>query len=464
MRRLTVILAAAAILSLPALPASNTGGLTDTVNDILRQAVESSHAPSISVAIVQNGRLVYANAAGYASLKPERKATAETRYAVGSISKQFTVAAILLAVEQGKMSLDDYVSKYYPDLTRANEITIRELLSHTSGYEDYAPQDYMVPAWTKPLSPDALLNRWAKKPLDFDPGTKWQYSNTNFVLAGRIFEKAMGQPLVPFLQKQIFDPLGMSTAGDCIADKSPEDAVAYTRYALGPPRPALREGSGWYFAAGELCMTPSDLAKWDIAFLNKRILNKDSYREFTTKVKLKNGGSTHYALGLELGDREGVPAVYHDGEVSGFLAENVVFPSKNTAVVVCSNQDGTAIIFSVSRRITHLLFSSEPEASADELAQVRGILTGLAQGKIDRALFTSNANFYFNKQALDDYRKSLSNLGPLQSVTRLRESSRGGMSHRTYKAVFQNKAVNLNVYVTSEGKYEQFLVEEVFSQ
>lgn len=438
--------------------------MTDAVNDILRSAVESSHAPSISVAIVQNGRLVYANAAGHASLKPERKATAETRYAVGSISKQFTVAAILLAVEQGKVSLDDLVSKYYPDLTRANEITIRELLSHTSGYEDYAPQDYMVPAWTKPLPPDKLLDRWAKKPLDFDPGTKWQYSNTNFVLAGRIFEKATGQPLLPFLQKQIFDPLGMSTAGDCIADKSPEDAVAYTRYALGPPRPALREGPGWYFAAGELCMTPSDLAKWDITFLNKRILDSDSYREFTKEVKLKNGGSTHYALGLELGDREGVPAVYHDGEVSGFLAENVVFPSKNTAVVVCSNQDGTGIIFSVSRQITHLLLSAEPEASADELARVRGILTGLAQGKIDRSLFTGNANFYFNQLALDDYRKSLSGLGPLQSVTRLRESSRGGMSHRTYKAVFQNKAVNLNVYVTPEGKYEQFLVEEVFSQ
>jgi CubicO group peptidase (beta-lactamase class C family) len=464
MRRLTVILAAAAILSLPALPASNTGGLTDMVNDILRQAVESSHAPSISVAIVQNGRFVYANAAGRASLKPERKATAETRYAVGSISKQFTVAAILLAVEQGKISLDDPVSKYYSDLTQANEITIRELLSHTSGYEDYAPQDYMVPAWTKPLSPDALLDRWAKKPLDFDPGTKWQYSNTNFVLAGRIFEKAMGQPLLPFLQKQIFDPLGMSTAGDCIADKSPDDAVAYTRYALGPPRPALREGPGWYFAAGELCMTPSDLAKWDVAFLNKRILKRDSYREFTTEVKLKNGGSTHYALGLELGDREGVPDVYHDGEVSGFLAENVVFPSKDTAVVVCSNQDGTGIIFSVSRQITHLLLSAEPEATAEELAQVRGILTGLAQGKIDRSLFTSNANFYFSHLALDDYRKSLSRLGPLQSVTRLRESSRGGMSHRTYKTVFQNKVVNLNIYMTPEGKYEQFLVEEVFSQ
>jgi D-alanyl-D-alanine carboxypeptidase len=95
------------------------------------------------------------------------------------------------------------VSKYFPDLTRASEITVRELLSHTSGYEDFAPQDYMIPEWTKPTSPEAILNEWARKPLDFDPGTKWQYSNTNFVLAGRIFEKASGQDLMTFLNEKI---------------------------------------------------------------------------------------------------------------------------------------------------------------------------------------------------------------------------------------------------------------------
>src|SRR5579863_9301731 len=238
--------------------------LTAEQESAVEHMLEQSGAPSVSVAIVESGQLSYAKAFGKASLSPERAAGADTRYAIGSISKQFTVAAILLAQEEGKLSLDDKVSKYFPQFTRANEVTIRELLSHTSGYSDYAPQDYMIPEWTKPTTPDAILDEWARKPLDFDPGTKWQYSNTNFVLAGRIFEKATGQDFMKFLQDHIFKPLDMKTAGDCSVDKRPGDAVAYTRYGLGPARPALREGPGWYFADGELCMTPSDLAKWDI--------------------------------------------------------------------------------------------------------------------------------------------------------------------------------------------------------
>ncbi|MGA8597302.1 MAG: serine hydrolase domain-containing protein [Bryobacteraceae bacterium] len=462
MSRIIVVLLAIAVVGIPSGAAPGDTSMSAQVDAILSKALQSSNAPSISVAVVQGGKLVYAIASGRAALEPERKASADTRYAIGSISKQFTAAAILLETEQGKLSLDDPVSKYYPSLTRASEITVRELLSHASGYEDYAPQDYMIPAWIRPTTPDEILNGWAKKPLNFDPGTKWQYSNTNYVLAGKILEKTSGAALMPILHSHIFDPLGITTAGDCSVDKTPESAVAYTRYALGPPRPALREGPGWYFGAGELCMTPSDLAKWDIAFLEKRILNEAAYRSFTTEVKLKNGNGTHYALGLELGDLDGVPMIYHGGEVSGFLAENMVFPTKNAAVIVCSNQDGTGIISSVSREIAHLLVSAQKPARPEELAQVRSILAGLALGAIDRSLFTSNANFYFTQTALDDYRRSLAPIGPLESLTRSNESLRGGMTHRTYRAAFQRKTVNLNVYVTPEGKYEQFLVEEMF--
>jgi CubicO group peptidase (beta-lactamase class C family) len=444
-------------------PAQAPEPLAGSVDAVLDKSLASSGAPSLAVAVVRNSEFAYATAAGKASLSPNRAATKETRYAVGSISKQFTAAALLLLQEQGKVSLDDKVAKYFPGLTRANEVTIRELLSHTSGYEDYAPQDYMIPEWTKPIAPDTILDRWAKKPLNFDPGTRWQYSNTNYVLAAKIFEKASGQNLLEFLQSRIFDPLGMHSAGDCIADKSPNDAVAYTRYALGPPRPAMREGAGWYFGAGELCMTPADLARWDAAFLRRKILDARSYREFTTEVKLKNGDSTHYALGLQLGDFDGVPTISHSGEVSGFLAINTVFPSKNAAVIVLSNEDGINVIGSVSRQIDALLVNPGLKpASTAEIKQVRGILSGLQAGHVDRSLFTPDANFYFGKLALHDYRESLSKLGKLESVTRTRERLRGGMTQRVYDAKFQKKTVTLNTYVTNDGKYEQFLVEEQF--
>lgn len=429
----------------------------------ITKMLADSGAPSVSIAIVEQGKLVYAKAFGKASLEPARDADAQTRYAVGSISKQFTAAAILLAQEEGKLSVNDKVSKYFPNLTRANEITIRELLSHTSGYEDYAPQDYMIPEWTKPTTPEAVLDQWAKKPLDFDPGSKWQYSNTNFVLAGRIFEKATGQDLMRFLDEKIFQPLGMQTAGDCSTDKKPQDAVAYTRYGLGQPRPALREGAGWYFAAGELCMTPSDLARWDVAFMKKRILKPESYEEFTREVHLANGDFTHYALGLHVGEFDSIPEISHGGEVSGFLASNEVYPTRDAAVTVLSNQDAIALIGPISAEVSRWILEPDKRATGDhgtpaELQQIRGILEGLQQGRVDRSLFTSNMNFYFDDTALHDLQSSLSVLGPIKAVTRGRESLRGGMTFRLYRVQFEKKTLAATVYLTADNRYEQFLV------
>jgi len=434
--------------------------LAAKLSEKINAALQKSGAPSVSVAVVEHGAVVFARAYGKADLAAGRAADANTRYAVGSVSKQFTAAAILLLQEQGKLSLDDKVAKYFPQYTRAGEVSIRQLLSHTSGYEDYAPQDYTIPEWTKPTTPQAILDRWAKRPLNFDPGTKWQYSNTNYVLAGEIFEKVSGQPLLAFLRANIFDPLQMTSAGDCSVPRA-GDAVAYTRYALGPPRPAQREGPGWYFAAGELCMTPSDLARWDIAFLQHRILSARSYEEFTREVKLANGDSTHYALGLFLGEFHNIPTISHGGEVSGFLAENTVAPNRDAALVLLSNEDDIDLIGPLSDEIARaMLLPGERPASDAEIAQVSAILTGLQSGKIDPALLTPDLRSYFTPAALADISASLTPLGKLKTVTRVGESLRGGMTHRSYHAEFEKKTVLLNIYVMPDGLYEQFLVEE----
>ncbi|MGH2897996.1 MAG: serine hydrolase domain-containing protein, partial [Solirubrobacteraceae bacterium] len=133
-------------------------------------------APSVSLAVVKDGAIAYANAYGMSRLEPPTRAAAAMRYSIGSVSKQFTATAILMLAEEGKLSLDDKVSRFVPDLTRANEVTIRQILSMTSGYQDYWPQDYVMPPMLKPITAKAILDEWAKKPLDFDPGTKSQYS------------------------------------------------------------------------------------------------------------------------------------------------------------------------------------------------------------------------------------------------------------------------------------------------
>jgi D-alanyl-D-alanine carboxypeptidase len=424
----------------------------------MQAALRKTGAPSVSVAVVRDGKVIYAGAAGNASLKPKRAATASTRYAIGSVSKQFTAAALLLLQEEGKLSLDDKVSKYYPELTRANEVSIRQLLAHTAGYPDYAPQDYIIPAWQASTTPDRIVDEWARKPLAFNPGERWQYSNTNYVLAAMIFQKASGRALTAFLKEKVFDPLGMKSAGSC-STLTAEDALPYTRYAVGPPRPTRREGDGWYLGAAELCMTPSDLALWDIAFMEKRILSERSWEEFTREVKLNDGGSTRYALGLQVRQTGGVTEFEHSGEVSGFLSENIVTPAKKSAVVALSNQDCVSVVGGLARQLATA--GTTPPAAPDvNSKQVRAILEGLMAGKIDRALFTVNANSYFNKTALQDCKKSLAGLGRLVAVTGGSESQRGGMSHRGYRAQFEKQTLSLNIYVTTDGKYEQFLVTE----
>ena len=194
--------------------------------------------------------------------------------------------------------MSDPVSRFLPDLTRAREVTIRELLSHTSGYQDFWPQDYVPPFMLQPVTADKILDGWAQKPLDFEPGTRWQYSNTNFVIAGLIVEKASGMRLLPFLQQNIFTPLGMHSVINIAEDRLGDtDPVGYFRYALGPPRVAPKEGKGWLFAAGELAMTAEDLAKWDISIINQALLKPASYREMETEIVLRTDWARAMAWG-----------------------------------------------------------------------------------------------------------------------------------------------------------------------
>jgi len=453
--RLTLLFLAPLVLG-----AQEKAGMDRQLTDKISSLLHASGAPSASVALVKDGKLAFAQAFGKTNLAADKPATPETRYAVGSISKQFTAAALLLAQEQGQLSLDDKVAKYFPDLTRAGDITLRQILTHTAGYEDYAPQDYLIPEWKQPITPQAILDRWAKKPLNFDPGTKWQYSNTGYVLAGVIFEKASGQGLVKFLRAKIFDSLGMASAGDC-AEHSPNDATPYTRFALGPPREVSREAQDWYLGAAELCMTPSDLAKWDMAMLRHEILSSASYQEFERDVRLANGDATHYALGLDIGEFRSIPTISHSGEVSGFLALNTLYPTRGGAVVVLTNEDGVNLIGPIGSQVATIAFlPPPPPASEQATAQVRGILEGLRKSRIDRALFSANANSYFTETALRDIRGSLVPLGKLKSLTRSSESLRGGMTHRGYRAVYEKKTLSLNIYVLADGKYEQFMITE----
>jgi D-alanyl-D-alanine carboxypeptidase len=426
------------------------------IDRIATQVLASTGVPSASVAIVQHGQIVFTHAYGNARLDPAEPATPDMRYSVGSISKQFTAAAILMLQQEGKLSIDDPVGKYIPGLTRGDEVTIRQILSHTSGYQDYYAEDYTMTPMLEPTTAQHIIDTWGKKPLDFEPGTQWQYSNTNFVIAGAIVEKVSGEPLFQFLTERIFRPLGMKSVWNSDQTKlAPPDATPYYRHALGPLRPAPPEGQGWMFAAGELAMTPHDLALWDQSILAQSILKPESYKQMFTEVKLKDGKGTHYGLGVEVTERDGHPSIEHSGEVSGFVSGNEVLPDANVAVAVTTNQDAVGAASQIARLVAPVI-AGYPLAPAEQ--QALDIYRGLQHGQLDRSALAPNLSDYFTQQAISDYESSLGPLGEPLSLRQTGEEQRGGMTFRAFTITYPDRHLRLTTYTYPDGKLEQYLI------
>jgi len=423
------------------------------------QILASTKVPSASIAIVKDGRIAYLQAYGQARLSPPMDATPQMQYSIGSISKQFTAAAVLLLAQERKLTLDDPVAKYLPDLTRAREVTLRMLLSHTSGYQDYWPEDYVMTSMMVPTTAQRILDVWAKKPLDFDPGSQWQYSNTNYVIAGRIVEQVSGMPLIDLLEKRVFLPLGMDSVYNSDASRLPAtDPTGYERFALGPPRPSPQEGAGWMFAAGELAMPAHDLALWDISLINRSLLDSASYTRLLSPVLLTGGVSSGYGLGVFLGKRDGHAYIQHGGEVSGFVAENTVYPDDRAAIVVLTNEMATQAAKLITDRIEPMILGMPASSPTKEEALALDIFNTLADGHIDRRLFTPFCNAYFSQQALDDFAASLKPLGPPLSFRQITEEGRGGMTFRVFNVAFPERSLKVTTYEMPDGKLEQYLV------
>ncbi|SFJ58136.1 CubicO group peptidase, beta-lactamase class C family [Sphingomonas sp. NFR04] len=458
-------LAATLLIATPAAAQQLTAEQTAKVDSIVADALKSSGVPSASIAIVRDGKIVFTKAYGDQGPGIAKGPDANAKYQIASISKQFTAAALLLLEDEGKLSLDDKVSKWVPDVTDADKITIRQLLSHTAGLQDYWPQDYSFKAMETAVTPQQIVDRWAKKPLDFAPGTAWQYSNTGYVVAGMIIEKASGRKLLDYLQAKIFKPLAMQAIDQdkAIGKGFPQGTH---RYALGPVRPAKPAADGWLWAAGELAMSAADLAKWDIARIDRQVLTPEDWAAQETEVKLADGSPTHYGLGVSLGEHGGKKEVSHGGEAVGFLSSNVVIPEEKFAVVSLVSADFGGAHDIIAQGITELLLPVANPAAALTLDQQRDALARklfdqLRAGTPDRSLMTEDANYFFDATALGDYRASLAPLGePLAFEPIGKARLRGGFVNRNYRIRYQGRQLIAVTYAEpgTDGKFEQFLV------
>jgi CubicO group peptidase (beta-lactamase class C family) len=450
------------LIATPVLAQDLTPAETAKVDTIVTDTLAKTGVPSASIAIVRDGRIVYAKAYGKQS---ETIATpsADRPYQIASISKQFTAAALLLLEDEGKLSLDDTVAKWLPGITDGDKISIRQLLSHTSGLQDYWPQDYSFAAMAKPITPQGIVDRWAKKPLDFAPGAQWQYSNTGYVVAGLIVEKAAGKSLLAYLQDKIFKPLGIKAIDQ---DKAigPAFPQGYGRFALGPVRPEKPSASGWLYAAGELSMSAADLAKWDIARINRTLLPADDWRAQETTVKLTDGKDTGYGLGVFAATPDGRLRIEHSGEAVGFISENIVYPNDKAAFVVLTNSWSAGAAGQIATQLSAtFLPAPKSAATADDdaaAAKARQVFDQLRSGTLDRAMLTEDANYYFSPTAIADYRASLGPLGDPQSFAQAGKTNlRGGFVLRSYTIKYADRTLRLSTFFEpATGKIEQFLV------
>ncbi len=433
--------------------------------------------PSASIAVVKDGRVAYVKAYGEGRLDPATPASPEMRYGIGSISKQFTATAILMLADEGKLSLDDPVGKYVPRLTSGDKVTIRQVLSHTSGYRDYWPQDYVMEEMLHPTTADHILDKWARTPLDFKPGDQWQYSNTGYTIAGLIVEKVSGEPLMQFLSERIFTPLHMTGATEVDTKPlGPTDAQGYMRYALGPLHPAPKEAPGWLFAMGGLAMRAQDLALWDIGQIDRTRLKPASYAAQRTSVKLNDGKDSEYGLGEFIRISGKRTLLQHGGEISGFLSDNRVFPDDRAAVVVLTNADFGGAQTAIGAAISDILFPAPPTpqvsapaaakpasaANPDAAKQTQvahAIFDGLRAGHIDRAQFTPNGNAYFSDEALHDFAASIGALGDPSDFGQRAFSLRGGMTSEVYRVTYPTRTLTIIMRAYPDGKVEQFLVQ-----
>jgi D-alanyl-D-alanine carboxypeptidase len=462
MRKLLFVFVFLATSSAPLAGQQLTSTEKAAIDSAARTVLNATGAPSATIGIVRGGQIVYEQSYGNGRIEPNVPATPAMRYAIGSVSKQFTAAAVMLLVEDGKLSLDDKVSKWYPGLTRSNEITLRNLLSMTSGYQDYWPQDYVFPDMQRPASADEIMQRWAGKALDFEPGSKRQYSNTNYIIAAAIVERVSGMKFMDFLRARIFTPLRMTSVVDFDAGPlSAKDAGMYLRNALGPLRTSPKEAKGWLFGAGQLAMTAHDLALWNISLMNRSLLKPASYDEMYRDMLLTGGTNTGYGLGLNTGMPGGRRRVSHGGAVSGYTTENRVWLDDKAAVTVFTNiyPGAAGAPGQIAGRVESIIFAptaSAPDTAADNLA--RRIYDGLTRGTVDRAFFTSSANAYFTDQVLQDYQSSLSVLGAPTEFTRQGDTLRGGMKLRFYRIRAGNVIMDLTTMTLPDGKIDQYIV------
>lgn len=365
-RMLTALVMAFAVTGMALSPAwanpESTARVEAAIDAFANGLVDEGQTPGLVIGIARGGEPLVIRGYGLANLEHGVPVSEGTVFRIGSVTKQFTAAAILLLAEEGRLTLDDTLDAYFPDFPRAGEVTIRQLLQHTSGIANYTSREGFM-ADTAPLAHDSArmvaYMAAAPQPYDFDPGTGWSYSNSGYIFLDYIAEAAAGQPLADFLQERIFVALGMDdTRMDIEAEIVAGRAQGYDAAPDAPagftnaPHLSLSVAAG----AGAIRSTARDLLVWTQALLSGEVLSEESLALMLAPARLSDGrlassalenppaalSGMDYGLGIMIGERHGHRFIGHGGSIPGFNASLIHYPDEDVTIVLLVNTIGPA--------------------------------------------------------------------------------------------------------------------------
>ncbi|MCC6070279.1 serine hydrolase [Massilia sp. GCM10020059] len=347
MPKLSAISLAVLLLSPASFPAAHAAPATAVAGKTLAERIDAgisgyykADEPGATVIVTRDGATVFRKAYGVADVGSKQAMDAAMTLRLGSITKQFTAVAILMLAEQGKLALTDEISRFLPDYpTQGKKITIEHLLTHTSGIQSYTGKPSYSQTMDRDFSVSQMIDSFKNDPMLFAPGERFDYNNSGYFLLGAIIEKVSGQSYAQFLEQRIFTPLGMAhTAYEGKERSKGPRAAGHSKgeTGFGPARPLSMTQP---YAAGSLVSSVDDLARWDKAIADGKLLKPASWKKAFTPYKLADGNSTGYGYGWEIGRLNGSERIAHGGGINGFSTYALRVPGKKVFVAVLSNTE-----------------------------------------------------------------------------------------------------------------------------
>jgi CubicO group peptidase (beta-lactamase class C family) len=449
---------------------AQTGDIESKVDNFVQASIRQQKIPGLALAVMRDGQIIKAQGYGLSNIELNVPASPQTVFQSGSVGKQFTATGIMMLVEEGKVGLDDKITKYFPGAPETwNKITIRNLLTHTSGIKDYTDKNF---DYRRDYTEEDLLKILQTLPFDFAPGDKWSYSNSGYMLLGILIHKVTGKFYGDFLQERIFGPLGMTTTR-IISEQDivPNRAAGY-RLIKGVIKnqewvsPSLNTT-----ADGALYFTVLDLAKWDAALYTEKLIKRSSLDEMWTPVKLNDGKPCPYGFGWRVHEMNGHRLIEHGGSWQGFTTGISRYVGDKLTVVALCNLDSRharpeEIIHGVAGLYVPALTPPPPaKPMEDKEPQVtsffRDLLRKIEEGKADATIFIDEVQKKLFPDRIKDFQDALEDFGPAKSVDLLERKEEARLRIYVYRLTFEDgRVVKLTLKLTEKNKIAALDVTE----